>query len=227
MQDALRDALKEVRGSYDAILCDTPPSLETLAWLPAVAADVALTPTPAEALAVQELTHAARFLERVRWARNPRLVWLGVALTMFSPKLAIHATYARVLRETYGDLVLSNPVPYNVAFKECVVARKPLVALEAEDGRREGNRRPGRRDRRSGQRPARQRPGPLPGGRGMSKKSEALMKNFGGTIASTVGRRPQVTPEGAGGNNTDTRQVCRRDPQPGLRRDARLGDHLR
>ncbi len=126
LQDALRDALKDVRGSYDAILCDTPPSLETLAWLPAVAADVALTPTPAEALAVQELTHAARFLERVRWARNPRLVWLGVALTMFSPKLAIHATYAQVLRETYGDLVLSNPVPYNVAFKECVVARKPL-----------------------------------------------------------------------------------------------------
>lgn len=126
LQDALRDALAEVRGCYDVVLCDTPPSLETLAWMPAVAADVALTPTPAEALAVQELTHAARFLERVRWAKNPRLVWLGVALTMFQPKLAIHATYARVLRETYGDLVLANPVPYNVAFKECVVARRPL-----------------------------------------------------------------------------------------------------
>ncbi len=127
LQDSLKDALDEVRGQYDAILCDTPPSLETLAWIPAVAADVALTPTPAEALAVQELTHAARFLERVRWAKNPRLTWLGVALTMFQPKLAIHSTYERVLRETYGDLVLSSPVPYNVAFKECVVARKPLA----------------------------------------------------------------------------------------------------
>jgi chromosome partitioning protein len=126
LQDVLKDALAEVRGSYDAILCDTPPSLETLSWIPAVAADVALTPTPAEALAVQELTHAARFLERVRWAKNPRLAWIGVALTMFQPKLAIHAAFSRALRETYGDLVLANPVPFNVAFKECVVARKPL-----------------------------------------------------------------------------------------------------
>src|SRR5262249_41631696 len=88
LQDALRDPLAEVRCTYDAVLCDTPPSLETLSWLPAVAADVALTPTPAEALAVQELVHAGRFLERVRWSKNPRLVWLGVALTMYQPRLA-------------------------------------------------------------------------------------------------------------------------------------------
>ena len=125
-QDALKDALADVRDDYDVILCDTPPSLESLSWLPAVAADVALTPTPAEALAVQELTHAARFLERVRWSRNPRLVWLGVALTMFQPRLSIHEAFSRSMREAYGDLVLENPVPYNVAFKECVVARQPL-----------------------------------------------------------------------------------------------------
>lgn len=127
LQDSLRDALADVRSDYDAILCDTPPSLETLAWIPAVAADVALTPTPAEALAVQELVHAGRFLERVRWARNPRLVWLGVVLTMLQPRLAIHEAYSRSLRDSYGDLVLENPVPYNVAFKECVVARQPLA----------------------------------------------------------------------------------------------------
>jgi chromosome partitioning protein len=127
LQDSLRDALTDIRDEYDAILCDTPPSLETLAWIPAVAADVALTPTPAEALAVQELVHAGRFLERVRWARNPRLVWLGVVLTMLQPRIAIHEAYTRSLRESYGDLVLENPVPYNVAFKECVVARQPLA----------------------------------------------------------------------------------------------------
>jgi chromosome partitioning protein len=126
LQDVLRDALAESRGHYDAILCDTPPSLETLAWLPAVAADVAITPTPAEALAVQELVHAARFLERVRWSKNPRLVWLGVVLTMYQPRLAIHEAFTRTLRDAYGDLVMANPVPWNAAFKECVVARQPL-----------------------------------------------------------------------------------------------------
>jgi chromosome partitioning protein len=126
LQDALKDALADVRGDYDAILCDTPPSLETLSWLPAVAADVALTPSPPEALAIQELVHTGRFLERVRWARNPRLVWLGVALTMFQ-KLAIHEAFSRSLRDSYGELVFENVVPFNVAFKECVVARQPLA----------------------------------------------------------------------------------------------------
>jgi chromosome partitioning protein len=126
MQDALRDALDEVRDAYDAILCDTPPSLETLSWLPAVAADVAITPTPAEPLAVQELTHAARFLERVRWARNPRLVWLGVVLTMHQ-KIGVHAIYSKALRDAYGELVLDETIPFNVAFKECIMARQPLA----------------------------------------------------------------------------------------------------
>jgi chromosome partitioning protein len=127
LQHTLREAMADVRGEYDAVLCDTPPSLETLSWLPAMAADVALTPTPPEALAVQELVHAGRFLERVRWAGNPRLVWLGVALTMVQPRLAIHEAFARSLRETYGNLVLENAIPFNVAFKECVVARQPLT----------------------------------------------------------------------------------------------------
>ncbi len=127
LQDTLRDALVDARRHYDAILCDTPPSLETLAWLPAVAADVAITPTPPEALAVQELVHAARFLERVRWSKNPRLVWAGVVLTMYQPRLSIHEAFTKSMRDAYGDLVLSNAIPYNVAFKECVVARQPLA----------------------------------------------------------------------------------------------------
>ena len=127
VQDSLRDALAEMRGEFDAILCDTPPSLETLSWIPAVAADVAITPTPAEPLAVQELAHAARFLERVRWAKNPRLVWLGVVLTMYQPKLAIHSTYAKLLHDAYGDLVMETPVPFNVAFKDVSLVRKPLA----------------------------------------------------------------------------------------------------
>ena len=126
LQDTLRDALAELKESYDAILCETPPSLETLSWIPAVAADVAITPTPAEPLAVQELAHAARFLERVRWARNPKLVWIGVVLTMFQPKLAIHATYSKALRDAYGDLLMGASVPFNVAFKEVALSRKPL-----------------------------------------------------------------------------------------------------
>ena len=125
LQFALRESFAELRPHFDAILCDTPPSLETLSWCPAVAADIVITPSPAEPLAVQELAHAARFLEKVRWAHNPRLVWAGVILTMMS-KAAIHATFEKALRDGYGDLVMRATIPYNVAFKETSLVRKPL-----------------------------------------------------------------------------------------------------
>jgi chromosome partitioning protein len=126
LQDALKAALDPVRPSYDAILCDTPPSLETLAWLPAVAADVAITPTPAAALAIQELAHTSRFIERVRWGKNPRLAWIGVVVTMWRPRVAVQEAYAGVLRETYGDLVMESPVPFAPIFEEMAMAGQPL-----------------------------------------------------------------------------------------------------
>lgn len=126
LQDALKAALDGVRPSYDAVLCDTPPSLETLAWLPAVAADVAITPTPAAGLAIQELAHTSRFIERVRWAKNPRLAWIGVVLTLWRPKASAQETFAAVLRDTYGDLVMSTAAPFNTLFEEMVMVGKPL-----------------------------------------------------------------------------------------------------
>jgi chromosome partitioning protein len=129
-QDSLRDALGDVRTRYDAVLCDTPPSLESLSWLPAVAADV-----------VQELTHASRFLDRVRWGKNPHLVWLGVVLTMYQPRLAVHEAFAKSLRSAYGNLILDAVIPYAAPFKECAVVRQPLAnwkpktaAAKAVDG---------------------------------------------------------------------------------------------
>lgn len=133
-QDSLKEALADVRGRYDAVLCDTPPSLETLSWLPAVAADVALTPTPAEPLAVQELVHAGRFLERVRWSRNPRLVWIGVVRTLFQPRLAVHEAFSRSLHDAYGALLFESVMPYAPAFKEAMVARKPLSDWKPKSG---------------------------------------------------------------------------------------------
>lgn len=125
LQFTLRDAFAEMKSSFDAILVDTPPSLDTLSWVSLVAADIAVTPSPAEPLAVQELIHASRFQERVRWRHNPRLSWVGIVLTMMS-KAALHTTFETTLREQYGKLVFDSSIPSHVSFKECTLARLPL-----------------------------------------------------------------------------------------------------
>jgi chromosome partitioning protein len=71
----------------------------------------------------------------VRWSRNPHLVWVAIVLTMFQPRLAIHSAFAESMREAYGELVLNASVPFNVAFKECIVARKPLAFWKPKGAR--------------------------------------------------------------------------------------------
>ena len=89
-------------------------------WLPAVAADFAITPTPAEPLAVQELVHAGRFLERVRWSRNPRLVWLGRgADDVPAPARRPRGVLPVAQATPTGNLLFEHPIPYDAAFKEC------------------------------------------------------------------------------------------------------------
>jgi chromosome partitioning protein len=126
LHEGVRDFVAEVGPRADIVLIDTPPSLQGLTWAAAVAADAAFTPLLAEPLASQELGRVQEFLGAVTAGRNPRLKWIGLVVTMYQPRLSLHAAYLDGLREAYGDLLFTTCVPYAAAFKECVVAGQPL-----------------------------------------------------------------------------------------------------
>jgi chromosome partitioning protein len=126
LHEGVRDFVAEVGGRADIVLIDTPPSLQGLTWAAAVAADAAFTPLLAEPLASQELGRVQEFLARVTARRNPRLKWVGLVVTMYQPRLSLHSAYLEGLRDAYGELVCATCIPYAAAFKECVVAGKPL-----------------------------------------------------------------------------------------------------
>ena len=126
---ALADAIESIGKArpHDVVLIDTPPTLEALTWIAAAVADAAFTPAPPEPMVAQELADAAKFLERVRWAANPKLLWLGVVLTMHMPRLSIHAAIEQGLREEYGDFIFKKSVPHAAVFKEVAIVRKPIA----------------------------------------------------------------------------------------------------
>ena len=50
---------------------------------------------------------------------------------MFNPRLAIHRAYESMLRQLYGESVLTTTIPIGADFKEAVAIRKPIIEYKA------------------------------------------------------------------------------------------------
>ena len=126
-QRALADFLREAAGDYDLVLVDCPPILHLCSWAALAAADALVCPLQAEDFGSQGIASILDFVAAVRSGPNPRLRLLGYLLTMFNPRLAIHAAYAERLRTLYGDDVLATTIPIAADVKEAVALRRPIV----------------------------------------------------------------------------------------------------
>jgi chromosome partitioning protein len=115
-----------VRGAYDYVLIDTPPNLQLLTWAGLVAADWCVTPVVPEDYAAQGIVHVKRFIEEVTRLRNSELRWLGLLLCMVQQRLGVHKVYEQVMRDAYGDLVLSTIIPHATLYKEAVSLKAPV-----------------------------------------------------------------------------------------------------
>jgi chromosome partitioning protein len=79
----LTNALAPLRGRFDWILVDCPPSLGLLTINALTASDSVVIPVQCEYMALEGLSTLVDTLDLVRRNLNPGLTILGVALTMF------------------------------------------------------------------------------------------------------------------------------------------------
>ena len=126
-QRALRDFVAEVRDRYDWILIDCPPNLHLCAWASLVASDRLVVPLQAEDFGSQGVAAILDCLDAVRAGANPQIALAGFLITMFNGRLAIHRAYEGMLRQIYGDEVLTTTIPYATDVKEAIAQRKPIA----------------------------------------------------------------------------------------------------
>lgn len=123
-------ALEPVRGAYDFILIDCPPSLGLLTLNALVAADAVLVPLQCEFLALEGLSHLMMTIERVRQALNPRLEIQGVVLTMFDKRNSLSDLVAADVRGHFGPKVYDTVIPRNVRISEAPSHGKPVLLYD-------------------------------------------------------------------------------------------------
>jgi chromosome partitioning protein len=114
----LRTALKQVKGEYDYIFIDCPPSLGLLAVNALVAADGVLIPIQCEFYALEGVSQLMKTVELVRREMNKNLQVTGVILSMFDSRTNLSLQVVQEVKRFFGNKVFRTVIPKNVRLAE-------------------------------------------------------------------------------------------------------------
>jgi chromosome partitioning protein len=128
----LRRVIEPLRGEFDRIFIDCPPSLGLLTLNALVAADAVLIPLHCEYFALEGLAALVSTLRRVRASLNPSLDIDGVLLTMHDERTNLGQQVARDVREFFKEKVFTTVIPRNVRLGEAPSHGKPVILYDVK-----------------------------------------------------------------------------------------------
>ena len=116
--ERLKRALRSVKGEYDYIIIDNPPSLGLLTINAFVASDRLVIPVSTGFFALTGLVQLQETVDMVKQTQlNPALEILGVLHT-FAERTNVSKDVENQLRGYFGDLVFETVIPKNVSLEE-------------------------------------------------------------------------------------------------------------
>ena len=128
----LRTFVNALRGEFDFIFIDSPPSLGLLTLNALVAADSVLIPLNCEYFALEGIADLMSTLDRVRESLNPALSIEGVLLTMYDDRTNLGQHVGGNIREYFGDKVFTTVIPRNVRLGEAPSHGVPVILYDAK-----------------------------------------------------------------------------------------------
>ena len=123
----LKNVMEPIRGNYDLIMIDCPPSLEMLTLNSLAAADSILVPVQCEYYALEGLADLMNTLRMVKKRINPKLDIFAVALTMFDGRTNFSTQVAQEVRRHFPGKVFATVIPRNVRLSEAPSHGLPIT----------------------------------------------------------------------------------------------------
>src|ERR1700757_382622 len=118
---ALQKALLPVKGVYDFVLIDTPPSLGLLTINALVAAHGVIVPVQCEYLSLRGLVQLENTLSMIRENLNPNVEIEGILPTMYDSRTLHSREAVEILQENFGDLVFDTRIRKTIRYAEAPV----------------------------------------------------------------------------------------------------------
>ena len=129
-ENRLKDALGSIRGKYDYILIDCPPSLGLLTVNALVASDKLIIPIQCEFYALEGVTKLLESMKRVKSRLNPSLEIFGVLMTMFDSRTILSNQVVDEVRNYFGKVVFDTPIPRTVKIAEAPSFGMPITEYD-------------------------------------------------------------------------------------------------
>ena len=125
----LKEAINEVRHTYDYIFIDSPPNLGLFTLNAMAAATSLIVPVQAHVYAYKALPKLQKTIELVR-KLNTSLAIGGIIITQFDSRTNLSATITVRLRKEFGSLVFDTAIPLNVKLAESPAAGQPITLYD-------------------------------------------------------------------------------------------------
>ena len=129
-ENRLKDAVGAMRGKYDYIFIDCPPSLGLLTVNALVAADKLLIPIQCEFYALEGVTKLLDSMKRVKTRLNPTLDIYGVLLTMYDGRTTLSKQVVSEVRNFFGKMVFETLIPRTVKLSEAPSFGQPITQYD-------------------------------------------------------------------------------------------------
>ncbi len=127
---ALQRALTEIKGKYDFVLVDTPPSLGLLTINAFVAATGVIVPVQCEYLALRGLVQLENTLAMVRENLNPDVAVEGIVATMYDGRTLHSREAVEILEENFGALVYTTRIRKTIRYAEAPVKGSSVLRYD-------------------------------------------------------------------------------------------------
>jgi len=131
-QSILKNALEAVKGEYDYVLIDTPPSINIVTINALAAADYVLPVLQTEYLATKGMKKLLETIEEIKQL-NPDLKIAGVIGTMFDKRTIMATSVMQDARKYFDRLdvkVYDTVIPRTIRFGEAPAHGKPAVCYD-------------------------------------------------------------------------------------------------
>ena len=128
----LKSCLSRMKGAYDYIVIDCPPSLSMLTINALAAADSVIVPVQAQYLPAKGMTQLMKTINNVRKQINPSLKVDGILLTLADMRTNLARATADALQQQYGNMlqIYETQIPIAVKAAEISAAGKSIYAYD-------------------------------------------------------------------------------------------------
>ena len=125
----LRDAISSLKGQYDYIVIDCPPSLGLLSINALTCADSVLIPVQCEYFAMEALAAILSSISNVQNQWNPGLKIEGFLLTMYDARTALGTEIASEVRRLFKENTFLVSIPRNQSVSESQAKQMPVTSF--------------------------------------------------------------------------------------------------